>query len=628
MIGRRARGEKQGSGFVRQARGVLTLFILLSTGIAAAQDVRVQVARGPYYLGQPFELQVAVNDFEEEPTPVVEAPEIDGGRLRYVGVSPSTSTSISIVNGKMSRTREVKFIFRYELLPLRRGVLRVPEFEVSQGTISRQSRGIQLEVAAVPRNDGIALSLEVPEGPIFVGQKVPIAIEFRLDLDTRRDLVNYSIEVPLFNLPSLRFMDAPLADADTNLVIETNAGTLRLPAVSKEMRIGGREVLVVRAERTLIALSDEPIQADAASVFVEQGTRYRQDLFNQRHATASQKFMATDRPVEIEVADVPRAGRPPSFAGAIGEGFTLEVTADRSVVQIGEPIQLNFHLRGNGDLTSARLPELDAEGLFDPNLFRLPEEPPAGIVDEDGKHFEATLRVLDAEVREIPALSYSWFDAESRAFETTHSRPIALSVGAAEIIGADAVTRRAADGADGNDIRVGSAGEGAAGGPESEKQSSLVQNGANLAVERNLDVLLSSGTSGPRIVQGIIPVLYGVGVALLLFAFWENRRKNADPNVAARKRAFANAQKAIKAAGKLPAVEGGASLGRVLRELIAEFPEEAGPDLDVLLQECDALRFAPDASGSGGRASELLERARVLLAARASSDAAPEKGAQ
>lgn len=638
MIGGQ-RKQKSGSA-ERWMRACVVLFVLLSSGIAAAQDVRVQVARGPYYLGQPFELQVAVNDFEEEPTPTVETPEIDGGRLRYVGVSPSTSTSISIANGKMSRTREVKFIFRYALTPLRRGVLRVPEFEVIQGTVSRRSRELQLEVAAVPRNEGIGISLSVPDGPIFVGQKVPIAIEFQLDVETRRDLLNYAIEVPLFNLPNLRFLDAPLASADTNLEVETTAGTLRLPAISTEKRINGRDVLVIRAERTMIALSDQAIQADAASLFIEQGVRFRRDLFNQRQATSSEKFMATDQPIEIEVADVPRQGRPPSFAGAIGEGFTLEVVADRSVVQIGEPIQVTFHLRGNGDLTSARLPELDAEGLFDPRLFRLPEEPPAGIVDEDGKHFEATLRVLDADVREIPALAYSWFDAESRAFETTHSRPIALSVGAAEIIGADSVMRREPDGEEGGEERSGAdARDGASGlgqtRPDgaredaSEKQSSFVQSGANLAVERDLDVLMASGRSGADVARGVVGTLYGVGLAVLLFAFWDRRRQSADPAVAARKRAFAKAQNGIKAAAKLSAVDGAAALGRALRELIAELPEEAGPAFDALLQECDALRFAPDASGKAALPSELVERGRALVAVRAAGvAAATEEGAR
>ncbi|MFK7898137.1 MAG: BatD family protein [Myxococcota bacterium] len=621
--------SRRGDRFSR-ARGLAGLLgrvgllgLLLFAQAASAQEARVQVARGPYYLGQPFALQVAVTDFEEEPAPTIEAPEVDGGRLRYAGVSPSTSTSISIVNGRMTRKREVKFVYQYELTPLRRGVIQIPEFEVEQGPVKRATRGIQIEVAAVPRNEGIGIKLELPEGPIFVGQKVPIAIEFQLDVDTRRDLINYSINVPLFNLPNLRFLDSTPPGADTNLEIETEAGTMRLSAISTEKRVGGREVFVVRAERTMIALSGDSVAAEGASVFVEQGTRFRRDLFNQRQATASQKFMAKDPDVEIEVAEVPRQGRPPSFAGAIGEGFTLDVVADRSVVQIGEPIQLTFNLRGNGDLSSARLPPLDAEGLFDPNRFRLPEEPPAGIVTDGQKSFEVTLRVLDASVREIPELAYSWFDADSRRFETTLSRPIALSVGAAEIIGADAVTRRAGEDERAGDPSAGGASAGGSGAAGSEgaggaeKQSSLVQSGANLAVERDIRVLTTSNaSSGEAAAKVLVPALYAFGVACLLFAFWERRRQSADPAVAARKQAFGTARKAIRSAGQLSATEGAGAMGRALRELVAAFPGEDGPAVDALLQECDALRFAPEGTGEAKLPRALVERAEALIAER------------
>ena len=90
--------------------------------------------------------------------------------------------------------------------------------------------------------------------------------------------------------------------------------------------------------------------------------------------------MTEGEPVRLEVIEVPRSGRPASFAGAVGSGFSLEVSADRSVVQVGEPITLQLHLRGDGDLSSAGLPPFDAEGLFDPTRFRLPDEPPAGRI--------------------------------------------------------------------------------------------------------------------------------------------------------------------------------------------------------------------------------------------------------
>ncbi len=599
-------------------RGPLFLCLVLVSSLvvvaqAAAQEVRVQTSRGPHYLGEPIEIQVIASDFAEEPTPEIEPGQTTSGRLRYAGVSDSTSTSISIINGRMSRVKEVHFVYRFEFVADQQGRARIPAFVVSQSNTTRSTRPFDLEIQGVESTGLVGLSLNLPEGPIFVGQKVPVEVELTIDVEAQRDLVSYRAVVPLFDQPDVRFLDEAPVASDTQLEIETAAGTMRLPAVSREERVGGRTLLVVRAKRTMIPLVAEDIEAAPPRVVISRGVRFRRDLFNQRTPTATERLMAEGDPVRLEVIDVPRDGRPPSFAGAVGKGFTLEVSADRSVVQLGEPILLSFHLRGDGDLSMASLPPLDAEGLFDPSQFRLPEDPPAGLVDEDGKHFEVAVRVLDADVREVPAIAYTWFDADSRAFETTTSRPIALSVGAAQIIGADAVTRREDTHAD------------PAGGPRADavrestagaaKSTSLQFSGANLAVDADLDrVLGAQGASGLGVGRLAIPISYGVGIALLLWAVFDWRRQAVDPREVARARVLRTAEQAIESAAAAGG-EASAELGRALRALVASLPEEADAEYDRLIAECDALRFAPSGAATG-LPPALLEAARRFVADR------------
>ena len=600
------------------ARALVVAACLLA-GSVAAQEVRVQAGRGPHYIGEPIEIQIVASEFAEDPAPEIEVGDVSGGRLRYAGVSDSSSTSISIINGRMSRVKEVHFVFRYEFTSNQEGRVRLPSFTVTQANAagsaptSRMTRPFDLDISGVPSTGLVALSVVLPDGPIFVGQKVPIEVELRIDREAQQELISYQATVPLFDLPTLRFLDESPVGTDTQLEIETAAGTLRLPAKSVEERINGRAVLVVRAERTMIALSPDEIRASPPRVVINRGTRFRRDLFNQRQATASERLMAQGEPTRIEVIEVPRQGRPPSFAGAVGKGFSLEVAADRSVVQLGEPILLSFHLRGNGDLSSASLPPLSAEGLFDPNQFRLPDDPPAGLVDEDGKHFEASVRVLDAQTREIPAIAYSWFDAQTRGFETTYSRPIALSVGAAQIIGADAVASRQGSQADPVSPSRARAAAPSEAEEETIRSTSLAFSGANLAVDEDVARVLASG-KGHGLAPVAVPVLYLFAAGLLAFATLDRRRQGVDPRLLARRHAFATADKAIDVASRQDR-DASAALGRALRELVATLPEEADDDYDALIAECDALRFAPDA-GAAGLPAGLVERARRFVSQR------------
>ncbi|MEZ4352645.1 MAG: BatD family protein [Myxococcota bacterium] len=603
------------------------LLVLLAAFAASAQSVRVQVERAPYYVGEAFEVQVIAEDFEEEPTPEVEPGALDGATLQFVGVSPSTSTSITIVNGRMTRTHEVTFVHRYALTARREGPLRVPAFRVRQGTTERETRPFDVEVSSVPTSDAFEVRLELPEGPLFVGQKVPVAIELHIDRDRVEDLVGYQLLVPFFESPMLRFLDDRSAASDDALEIQTGHGVLRLPATTTERTIGGRRRIVLRAERTMIPLAAEPVESEGPTAVFTLGRGFRQGFFGRREATSSERYLASGDPVRLEVVEVPREGRPASFAGAVGEGFSLEVSADRSVVQLGEPIGLTLRLRGHGDLSTAGLPPLDAEGLFDAERFRLPAEAPPGIVDEEGKTFEVTLRVLDASVREIPALAYSWFDAGTRRFETTHSRPIALSVGAAEVIGASEVASAEETADDEGLAGSGSApdtsdgDEGSAPEASSTRRGSLALAGADLAVERDPAKVLRRADAVGVLGEGPLPIgLYGVGAALLVVALVDARRTRRDPRLvrreALRRQARIEVERAL--AGSDPR-EVAAQLGRALRALVAELPDEAGPEFDALIAECDALRFAPeDAARARTLPPALADRARRFVAERGS----------
>lgn len=561
-----------------------------SAGGALAQQVEVQVARGPHYVGDAVEVAVVAEGFEEEPAPAISAPEALGGTLELIDVSPSVASSITIVNGKMTRSHQVTFVFRHRFVAREPGVARIAPFVVSQGASERATRPLALEVRAVPTSDALALELELPSAPIVVGQKVPIAIELWIDRDLQRDLVSYSVDVPLFSAPELRFLDEKPADANTELQVRMPSGTLLLAARSREQTRDGRRFLVVRAVRTLVATLPGTIDAAPASVVVDQGTQFRRDLFRQRRATASQKVRAASEPMSLVVRDVPDEGRPATFAGAIGRGFTLDVAADRSVVQVGEPIALSFTLRGDGDLSAAGIPRLDAPGLLDPSHFRVPEDSPTGLIDEEGKHFEVMVRVLDGEVREIPSLEYAWFDPSTGRFETTRTRPIALSVAAAEIVGADAVARR-----EGSDAERDASGEPALASetPARAPNSSLALAGANLAVERDVDRLLRDERASGSSASGVAGALYASGFAFLAIGWLGARRRQLDPEIAERRRALARASGELERALALPEREAAEVAARALRAMLARVPSAASRELDALLGELDARSYAP-----------------------------------
>ena len=405
----RTRGRKWQRGAL-----VVATLLLVASQVQAARGpkLEVQFPRGPHYAGDPIDIAVTASGFEEDLQPQLDAPVRGNARLRLRGVSPSTNTSINIVNGRMTRTREVKYVFRLQLVANAQGRVEVGPFLVTQtgsaGDVAEATApAVPLNIQTLPKSDDLGVELRIPDRPIYVGQRVPVELRFRMTRALQKGVERYTLGAPLFELDdAVRFEDAE-EEGDLTVNLATARGVVEFPATVNEQEFGGKDMLEFTIQRTLIPASAGTLEIPPASLVVERATAWQRDIFGRRVASRTGKLIARDLERSIEVRDVPAEGRPPGFAGAVGKGFSLEVSADRTVVQVGEPIGLDLVLRGGGALESASFPPLDAPGLLPPDQFRAPGSELAGVVRDGAKRFRTTVRVLDPKVREIPALTYA-----------------------------------------------------------------------------------------------------------------------------------------------------------------------------------------------------------------------------
>ena len=571
---------------MRRAR-LMSAVLALTASSAHAQEVDVRVSRGPHYVGERIAVVVTAAGFEEKPTPDIEAPRPGRGELQLQNVTPEVSTSITIQGGRMTQQRQVSFSYQYSYLTHEPGEVRLDPFRVTQGARRVATRPVALRVQDLASSSAMAVELEVPESPVFVGERVPVTIRFFLSSSLRENLQSYDLRVPLFDAPqSFRFLDEEDAATDTEVSIDTAVGTLALRGRIREVRRNGQPFVEVAVTRTLVPLRSAEHELPASSLVVEEGTRWRRDLFGRRQAMHTRKWRVQDRIRRLGVRDLPSEGQPASFAGAVGAGFTLEVQADRTVVQVGDPITLTLLLRGEG-LETASLPPLDAEGLLAAERFRVPSADLTGTLTDDGaKRFTAVVRVLDESVPEIPALAYSWFDPTTGSYQTTRSRPIALAVRSAEIIGAADVESEEPPL---DTARTPALEPSQAAVP---RVRSLALSGADLAIERDPARLLRSAGGG-RGARWWTGGLYALALVAVGAAWLDRRRRDIDPGLARRKRNLAADLHRVEAASGLSAREAAAEVASALRSMLAEAPEARGPELDDFLGDCDARRYAP-----------------------------------
>ncbi|MCG6859979.1 MAG: BatD family protein, partial [Chromatiaceae bacterium] len=344
----------------------------MASAPAAAQRAQLRAEEGPYYVDVPVRLQVMAEGFEESPQPEIEFEEPRQSRLELTGVSPNVSTSIQIINGRMSQSKRVQFAFEYRLLADAPGTQVVGPFRVSQNGKQATTGKLRLVVDEIPVSNQQRIRLVLPEGPLIVGQRVPVRLEWWTPEELSDKLFNPRLSVPFFDqLDAFRFHDSQDQSGDIALTVDTAAGPIELAATARRESEKGEQFIVRSITRQLTPLKAGELQLAPASLVVDEAVRWRRTLFGDRIPTQALKRRVEDEPRALVVQDLPIAGRPESFTGTVGRGYRLEVTADRSVVQVGDPIGLTLTLRGDEAVETAVLPSLSADGGMSPEDFRI-----------------------------------------------------------------------------------------------------------------------------------------------------------------------------------------------------------------------------------------------------------------
>ena len=113
--------------------------------------------------------------------------------------------------------------------------------------------------------------------------------------------------------------------------------------------------------------------------------------------------------------------------------YSLATTANPVEVNVGDPIALNIMVTGPQYLDNVTLPFLNKQpGLI--NGFKVPEEMSPGVVQGRVKTFTQTIRAKSVNVQEIPAISLSYFNPDTKQYEIARSEPIPIQVKSTRII--------------------------------------------------------------------------------------------------------------------------------------------------------------------------------------------------
>lgn len=425
----------------------LCLLLLLGPLSVAGQEISVtaEVNRTRVTIDETLILTISVSGSDLGDVPKPELPDMPS--FSVIGSTSSSSTSFNLVNGTLSSSSSVRFI--YQLKPRKIGTLVIDSAVLAYDGVNHETTPISIEVTQgasgpAPRGGTRAAAPGGPQtspaSPLQDATALPNldeAVYIRTTLDKKRVYLGEQVTVTytLFTrlgLSNARYDEVP---SYTGFWLEELFSAHHLDFM--EEIIAGKRYAIARLRQVALfptvtgELTIEPL----SMICDVQGERSRRSLFDSFLNDPFDTFFSTSRQIRVTsgeqtvtVLPLPVEGRPGGFGNAVGD-FSLKATVDQTTTEVNQPVTLTIVLAGEGNLKTVEDPALPPLDYFREYQSGNKAEYGAGGSRISGtKTWEHVLIPTLPGDHAIASLSFPFFNPDADAYRVATTDPVTISV--------------------------------------------------------------------------------------------------------------------------------------------------------------------------------------------------------
>ena len=415
------------------ASGLLSVFI---AAIAFADDPLVYATIQPAQIQLGESAQFTITNLGDGTNPI-NIPVVSGLKFEIIG----RTREVQLINGTTLPSTSI--IIR--VTPQMAGIFTIPAVTPKAQPLVLQVNGTASS-ASIPHPTRPTAPIPPPPPPIFSGGSIPKGVRLtddgsayvRLTVPKRELYVGESVPVDievglrsgfvasLNGLPKLTNDDFAL-----NSLSRQPERTEKLINGEPFVLLTWRSTLAVIKPGAFSLSAEVPLTVkirtrpkQESSLDDRFGDPFWQNIFG---ATVPKDINVTSPAQELTVHELPAEGRPADFHGAIG---TFSIASDVSPVkaEVGDPLTLRMRVTGSGSfdrVDSSMLDHLDQWKTYPPKSSFNTSDP---LSFSGMKTFEQPVIASKAGVQELPGLTFSYFDPNTRRYETARSAPLTVSI--------------------------------------------------------------------------------------------------------------------------------------------------------------------------------------------------------
>jgi hypothetical protein len=413
-------------GLLASLAVITASFLTAATAFAVAPPVNATLEPSQIVLGDSAQLTITSSGNTTEPPKL---PHVPGLELRIVG----QSQRIQFINGRTL----VSLSFIVRVTPQTAGIFTIPDVAPNGEplvlrvnppggpALSGKSPGPGAPGMGSSANgirmvaDGAAfVRLVLPKRDIYVGESVPVDIEVGLhDGFARPNALPTLVggDFTLNNLSHQPEQTPRVVDGKPYMVLTWHSVVAAVKPGKFSLSVESPLTVRIRTRPQRDSMIDDML-----------GDPFMQNIFG---ATVTKDITATSLPSDLTVLELPVAGRPPIFSGAVGS-FKIAGDISSNAAAAGDPLTLRMHVTGSGNfdrVDTAMLEHLDQWKTYPPkSTFKATDA--LGLKGE--KIFEQPLIASKPGTHTLPGLAFSYFDPGTHRYETAHSAPLNVTISA------------------------------------------------------------------------------------------------------------------------------------------------------------------------------------------------------
>ena len=426
---------------------------------AAEITLNVTASRQKIFLGESINLNIMVDGADRNvPPPDLSA--LSKMDMQLLGSHSNSRSSISIINGRMTRESREGRTIAYQITPKEKGLVIAGPVRLTIEGKTYTHPGVPIDVVGVEKQVfviakvnasstsvlveepfSVTLSIAVadlPEPyandnePVFPNAPPHISADF-LEINRQQELglkgpdlnqllngiIEQSGRQSCFSINNYQSRDIMnIGAVFDNDPFKPRPIRFRLPMTRK--KINGKSY----REYTLAL----PYTPTKEGDFTFGPITFKGNVIagvNDARQAIPQEVYTIGPAVTVRVTPPPDDGRPECFIGAVGRNVEAKATLDATTCKVGDPLTLTLEIIGGVSISNMRTPVLGLQ----PELvkdFRVYDDNVKSETLPNGKRFTYRVRPLREGTLEFPSIKIGYYNSERRAYETLTTPPIPI----------------------------------------------------------------------------------------------------------------------------------------------------------------------------------------------------------